>query len=352
MSDPQAILNILSGRSRGPGAMIVRSVTRAIEPLYISAMRVRNGLFNTGIKRTYSLGRPVISVGNITTGGTGKTPVVQWLCEQLIQQGHRPAVLLRGYKQINGISDEAELYRYNQKIEVEPDANRVRAAGRVLKRAPDTTVFILDDGFQHRRVRRDVDIVLIDATNPFGFNHVLPRGLLREPATGLTRADIVIVTRATHSLKPQVTSLTARLRQFNPTAPIYLCQHRITGLTDMHDSNVMLNKDDRVLAFAGIGNPQAFAGQLREDLMLKHVTLDESFADHHAYCVNDLKRISQSGDYDAWVTTEKDYVKISRLHSMPLLRLLRAQLRIDFADGHAEELLMWISNRLRVLKSI
>ena len=348
MPDPQSILNILSGRSRGLGPTVVRTAARGVEPFYSGAMRVRNALFNTGIKHSHALARPVVSVGNLTTGGTGKTPVVQWLCEQLIARGHHPAVLLRGYRSAGGISDEAELYRQNKRIEVEPDPDRVRAAARVLARSPDTSVFVLDDGFQHRRVKRDLDIVLVDASNPFGFGHLLPRGLLREPIAGIARAHVIVITRATDDVKPLVT----RLRKLNALAPIYICRHRITCLLDPQDASTRLDVNERVLAFAGVGNPESFAERLRADLMLTNVTLDASISDHHPYSIVDLNRIVSLGAFDAWVTTEKDFVKIRRLESIPITRLLRAQLRIDFADGHADELMGLIMDRIDVRKTV
>ena len=145
----------------------------------------------------HRLPHPTISVGNITTGGTGKTPVVRWLAERLQEQGRRPAVLMRGYRSEGGISDEQSLLQQQlPEIPVIANPDRVRGAADATQKQNDIDTFILDDGFQHRRVHRDFDLVLIDATAPFGFGHILPRGSLREPLSGLRRANALLITRS------------------------------------------------------------------------------------------------------------------------------------------------------------
>ena len=194
-------------------------------------MRLRNKLFDFGIKRAHRLDRPVISIGNITTGGTGKTPAVQWIARRLITAGHRPASLLRGYTVgASTQSDEAILLERSLKIPVIANPDRVAAGRQLIVTHPEIDVILLDDGFQHRRLYRDLNLVLIDATNPFGYGHVLPRGMLREPLAGLRRADVLIVTRSDLIEGDQLNELKSRLRQFNPTAPILQSRHRLTSI--------------------------------------------------------------------------------------------------------------------------
>src|SRR4051812_22379030 len=185
----------MSGEARGVGAALLRAGLSVISPVYATVMRGRNAKFDLGLGVT-RLPRPVISVGNITAGGTGKTPVVRWLCERLRDTGERPAVLMRGYKAAAGErGDEAAMLEGMlnrsgvQNVVVHAQADRVAGGLGVLRDHPDVSVFVLDDGFQHRRLARDFDLVLVDACEPLGYGRVFPRGLLREPACGLGRAD-------------------------------------------------------------------------------------------------------------------------------------------------------------------
>ncbi|MEZ6191533.1 MAG: tetraacyldisaccharide 4'-kinase [Phycisphaerales bacterium] len=193
------LYDIMSGNAPGPAAAATRLGLSALAPAYRLAVALRNKQFDAGLRKPAKLPRPVISVGNLTTGGTGKTPMVIELARRLLNQNHKPAILLRGYMKegATASSDEAvELQReLGSAVPVMPNPDRTEGARQVLEKHPEVTVFILDDGFQHRQVHRDLDLVLIDATRPFGFNHLLPRGLLREPARNLRRAHAVILTR-------------------------------------------------------------------------------------------------------------------------------------------------------------
>ncbi len=184
----------MSDSNRPPLPPALEAVAACVEPLYATVMRIRNALYDKGYFATHSLGRPAVSVGNITAGGTGKTPVSIWLATKLAKSNHHPAVLLRGYKTTaEGISDEAEVLR-NSLAGIAPvivNRSRVRGAAAALRDHPDTTVFVLDDAMQHRGAKRNFDLVLINARNPFGFDRILPRGLLREPLQELRRASAV-----------------------------------------------------------------------------------------------------------------------------------------------------------------
>ena len=174
----QKVRDILSGRQTGPVAALLRATLSAASVPYAAAMRVRRDAYRRGVLASHAAGVPVICVGNVTTGGTGKTPMVAWVVRRLLENGFAPAILTRGYKSSAGQSDEAELLRRSLPASVPIVVNGNRLAGAQAARQQGANVLVMDDGFQHHRLRRDLDIVLIDATNPFGFGRCLPRGLL------------------------------------------------------------------------------------------------------------------------------------------------------------------------------
>lgn len=345
MSDriEQRYLRLIAGQSRGVGPTLARGALALVEPLYATAMRFRNRRYDRG--GFVTLPRPVISVGNITTGGTGKTPVVEFLARQLLAIGQRPAILLRGYKSTAHGSDEAAILTRSlgPTVPVEPNRDRRAGAAKVLQDHPETTLFLLDDGFQHRRIARQLNIVLIDATNPFGFGHVLPRGLLREPLAGLSRADLLLLTRV--DLASDLQGLEQTLRTHNRHAPILRSNHRITEFRS-RDGQVVTPA--RSIAFCGLGNPDAFYGGLRQ-VLRDEFAGTMSFPDHHAFSPDDLTRLRDFARQSSavhWLTTSKDEVKLSQLPGIDDCPILVAQLRIDFQDGHADQLMQLIQSKL------
>ena len=320
--DAARIHDILSGRERGAFAATLRGATRLAEPLYGGLMIARNGLFNASILPSRALPVPVISVGNITAGGTGKTPVVLWLAKKLRDAGMRPAILMRGYKRDRtDISDEEEMLRRelnddsSTSVIVHARPDRVAGGKEVLREHPDVNVFILDDGFQHRRLRRQFDLVLIDAMNPFGYGHVHPRGLLREPLRGLKRADAFVLTRSDQVTKEERQRIADVLRMWNPVAPVYEARHAHTGL------KVEGSKDEPIdrlggrkwFAFAGIANPLALEQQLTK--LPGECAGRWWFGDHHAYDERDVAAVhgkAVAAGANVLLTTEKDWAKLSR----------------------------------------
>ncbi len=188
---------LVSGRRRGVGATLARGALRLAETPYSLAMRWRNRQYDNGTREIERVGAPVVSVGNLTLGGTGKTPMVEWLCRWFRARGVRVTIVSRGYKAGDGATND-EALELEQKL---PDVPHVQnpdrvAAARMAIEEFEAQAIVLDDAFQHRRIARDLDIVLLDALAPFGFEHVFPRGMLREPLSGLARAHAVILTRA------------------------------------------------------------------------------------------------------------------------------------------------------------
>lgn len=338
--------DVIQGNARGPAASLLRGGLNVIEPFYAAAMRGRNFLFDRGMKRATRLPRPVISVGNITTGGTGKTPLVAWLADRCRGAARRPAILTRGYKSSAAtISDERVMLENlldgggSEKIVVQENPDRVAGATEALRRDPKIDLFILDDGFQHRRVIRDADLVLINAADPFGHGHVLPRGLLREPLTGLRRASVFLLTHAGENISTEIEST---LRRHNPTAPIFRCDHVHDGfITAAAREPAAAVAGRKFFAFSGIGDPDSFGRQLRQ--LPGEFVGHQGFADHHHYTPADLVAVqsqARSAGADLILTTEKDWVKIAAFPTdSASLPIWRVNLRIAFAAGDESRLI-------------
>ena len=349
---------VMSGTDRRARAAALRLALASAEPVYAGAAALRNWLFDAGLRSRHRLPRPTISVGNITTGGTGKTPVVRWLAGRLRERGLRIAVLSRGYRAGGhgggaggALGDEqvmldralnapAEQYR----VVLVADPDRVRGAQEALRLRPETDVFLLDDGFQHRRVARDLDVVLVSATSPFGYGHVLPRGMLREPLRGLRRAGAFVISHADQVPPEELGAIEATLRRHNGAAPIYHAAHAHAALRTSADAVRPLEdlRGRRYFAFCGIGDPSTFFRQL-ESLGGRSVG-ECSFVDHHAYTEHDLaslRRAASAAGADVLLTTEKDWVKLEALPSARLEAppVWRVDVEIQFRGDDGERLL-------------
>jgi tetraacyldisaccharide 4'-kinase len=337
--DEARLIRIMGGEEQGLRAGALRLGLSALCPGYRAAVAVRNALFDRGVRRPADLGRPVVSVGNLTTGGTGKTPMVIEFARRLATLGHRPAVLMRGYAGHNGDSDEARELRAalgGMGVIVEPDPDRAAAAERVLARDAGVAAFVLDDGFQHRQVGRDLDIVLVDATRPFGFDRLLPRGLLREPPAALRRAHGVIITRADRVDATTLAALDDRVRSLHGRPILAHAAMQWTGVREYdHTLGVEALASLRVVGVCGIANPGPFERALSD--VAGEVAASLCFPDHHAYGITDwqlMLRVMHDTRSDALVVTEKDWVK---LHAMApgadTVRVLRPVLSLRFLTG-------------------
>jgi tetraacyldisaccharide 4'-kinase len=330
------LIDVLSGARRTCRARLLRAAARCAEPFYTAAVNRRNRQFDRGRRPTHRAHVPVISIGNITTGGTGKTPMVVHVVRTLGGHGHRPAVVLRGYKSTQaGHSDEAELLSAQLPgVPVVVNADRVAAAAQIASEHPEVDVLVLDDAFQHRRIARDLDVVLIDATHPFGFEHVLPRGLLREPLAGLARADAVVITRADQVTADARAAVAQRIEHHHGHPPLAQCTHAWQRALDPADQPVEIT-NRRVFAFCGLGNPSAFFRQAEAHAEFCGA---RRFADHHDYTPADVETLAQQAqaqDAEALLTTEKDWVKLRRMDGIDALPLpvWRAQVDIAFTAG-------------------
>jgi tetraacyldisaccharide 4'-kinase len=282
--------------------------------LYSLITRAKAWCYTRGIFRKRKLPGTVISVGNLTVGGTGKTPMVLAIAEHLILEGKHAAILTRGYRGTpdagaSGIpqSDEVALLRERLagKVQLGVGADRYKS-GMVLARH-GIDWFVLDDGFQHLELSRDADIVLVDATDPFGGGNVLPAGRLREPLQALRRASIVVITRSVQAPSPAIEAIIRR----HTSSPIFYASTRLESVLRVPRFDVALPRQDwqksRVLAFCGIGNAAAFFEDLRNWGF--RVAQQRSFADHHTYTAreaSELELAASNCGADALVCTEKD----------------------------------------------
>lgn len=324
-----AYRRIVSGAAVGWKPAAVRGLLRVLSVPYSAAVRLRNRLYEWKILPAHSAEAVVVSIGNLTTGGTGKTPLVIWLANTLTRKGLRCAVLTRGYKTRAGsLSDEPALLAKaceGAAVVVNPD--RIAGAQKAIEQN-QAQVLILDDGFQHRRLKRDLDILAIDATCPFGYGKILPAGLLREPIGSIRRADAVIITRFDQASEERIARLEVEIRRYRPEIPIVRAVHRHTEARTFHTQSMTIEElsGKKVFVFCGIGNPGAFLKGV--EALGCRVAGKLVFDDHHVYTPEDLETIfeqAQKPGAEVILTTEKDWVKAALLvpskSEIPLLYL-------------------------------
>jgi tetraacyldisaccharide 4'-kinase len=324
---------IVAGEA-GAWASPVRGFLWAAAAVYDRSIALRNAWYD----RKSSAARlpvPVISVGNLTVGGTGKTPFVIDLVRRLDALGFSPAVVARGYGASPGEpNDEQKLVQKNcPGVACVSDPDR-RCAAELACQQFGADVIILDDGFQHRRLARDLDIVLVDAMCPFGYGHVLPRGLLREPVIGLRRAHVVVLTRCDQVSRAELTRIEARLRELAPDAVHLKCNHRVTAIERLDGTGVKGGLDrKRVVLFAGIAHPRSFATTVAS--LGADVVAARWFPDHHRYTLRNLQSLVHAHRFpphDFLVTTEKDAVKLAELRRIDVTTIVVVCVAIDFVD--------------------
>ena len=334
--------SIMNGQTSGPIAAATRWALAAASVAYRGGVTIRNRRYDRG-RDVHRVDVPVLCVGNLTTGGTGKTPVVAEIARRLRSKNVRVAIVSRGYgRGESGTNDEAkELYDRLPDVPHVQDADRVAAATIAVDELESQFV-VMDDGFGHRRLHRDANVVLIDATNPFGFDHLLPRGLLREPLSSLARADLVILTRTDQADGPTLSKIEQRIAE-HFAGPILRSTHAPTGWrTDGGDVQPIDTLQNQTVALvSAIGNPAAFertaeplVGGIGEHFKLPdHAAID-------AATMTQLQRWANDQTADAIVCTHKDLVKlrIDRLGGRPLYAL-QIDLALDDPDAHLSALI-------------
>ena len=357
-------------------------VLGALSWLYACGAQLRRWLFDRGILHRYPLGCQVISVGNITAGGTGKTPMVEALARDLQRKGRRVAILSRGYrKKEDSLGKRMSKQGIVRKIpRVVSDGNTVRIdseqagdepymlaknlpgvavlvgkdrvnSGRYAVRTFACDTLILDDGFQYQRLKHRLDLVLVDCGNPFGNDHVLPRGILREPLRNLRRARFICITKV-HGR--DTAALRERIRELNPNAGIMECDHVPRLLRDAFDDPMPKKgekeedarkrmerpldalRGTRVYAVSGIASPRSFESSLEDFGAI--LVGRRHFADHHRYSKREINAILKDAaalGADMIVTTEKDAVRMPRPDDLPI-PILYLRIEIRFNKGLEE----------------
>lgn len=354
---------------------VVSSLSKfALAPLsvaYGATVRARLALYRRGALRVKQIDAPVLSVGNLTAGGTGKTPLVERLAREIaVREGKRVCVLTRGYARADArrrvvVSDGARVLADAREAGDEPlllaehliahgvavvcDADRA-AAARLAMTDLGSEVFILDDGFQHLQLARDLNVATVDATDPWGGGGLLPAGLLREPVGGLARADCVVITRA--ELAENLDGLRAGISRLARERPIFTARTRAVGIKPLaqslsneiaQDALSEVSRESQTsrtfAAFCGIGNPRAFFANLRRDGY--EMRSSRAFADHHNYTQRDIDEVAREArraGADALLTTAKDAVKLRGLRfEMPCYEV-EIELEID-DEPHLLELI-------------
>ena len=332
-----------------------------LSQLYGLAVRLRNRFYLWGWLPSHQLRHPVISVGNLTVGGTGKTPLVEFLARILQQGGFQPIVLSRGYggrsqQPVLLVSDGREVLCQPEECGDEPHllARRLKGvpvvvakdrfrAGQLLEtHSNEKTVYLLDDGHQHLRLRRNLNLLVLDGTDPFGGCRLQPAGRLREPLSGLRRADAVLITRSHLALGLE--EMVVRLRHWNKTVPLTYFYHDITNLYDLKTGEEFRVREffgKKVIALAAIGNPQVFLKDL-EIYQLK--VLDQCFfRDHHPFTQAEIDRVlgrMHTLGAEAVITTEKDAVRLEKL-ALPegVVYAARIEVRAEDPEVYQHEFL-------------
>jgi tetraacyldisaccharide 4'-kinase len=335
------LYNLVTGKIKGPPAVFLRGCLFVLSLVYGLAVVILAGLYRI---RPVRLGAKVISVGNITLGGTGKTTLVEYLSAKLSLAGNKIAVLSRGYKRdsgrpgAQGLGDEpAMLQKKLPLVRVVVDKNRIKAAQAAIRDYTCDTL-ILDDGLQQWKIFKDLEIVTIDAGNPFGNYRMLPAGFLREPLSALKRADIFVLTQICSG--QDLDGLTAKLKRINSRALIVESRHEPQGVSRLDQADELLNpnflKGKPVAIFSGIGNPDGFENCVC-GLGIK-VAKSFRFVDHHDYTQEDILcivREAKENNLEAIITTQKDAVKIRELE-IKGTAILVLEIKLSITKNEAE----------------
>ncbi|MCA8989680.1 MAG: tetraacyldisaccharide 4'-kinase [Planctomycetaceae bacterium] len=351
--NPQQIDDILSGRSGDLSARTLRLATSVAEPFYYLGQQIHQGMYRWGLKKSEALSVPVISIGNLTTGGTGKTPITAMLVKLLQEQGRHPGIASRGYHALDDETNQPKENDEHRVLEIlcpnvphQQNRDRVRAGRDLVELGAD--VILLDDGLQHLRLQRDLNLVVIDALNPFGYEHLLPRGLLREPIRALKRADLIMITRVDLIPAEQLDQLKERIHQ-QCHVPIIPVQFAPTSWLAGDQQRLSLEERfPESIICCGIGNPAGFLRTLSRIGIESREDKFRIYPDHHHYSSQDaeeLARLAREGESKTILTTLKDYVKLNPLLP-PDVRCLALMIEAQIPTG-ADELKQILNEMLK-----
>jgi tetraacyldisaccharide 4'-kinase len=324
---------------------LIRALLWPLSVVYGAVVRLRAWLYAHGWLKQKRLKGAVISVGNLTVGGTGKTPMVIWLAEKFLAEGKRVAILSRGYRGSRGTSDEIELMKHRLPGSVLFGVGSDRFAEGQRLESQGIDIFLLDDGFQHLQLARDADIVLIDGSREFRDEMLLPAGSLREPHSALSRADLIVYTRMNQS--PEASGMIEQVRGARNYA-FFTSETRLLGFRGSDPAGSLCTRGEigtgPFFAFCGIGNPDAFFSDLNRWQL--PVVGKMAFRDHHHYVRADCDRLqiaATKSSAQCLLTTEKDLQNLSHRQSfsMPVYASV-----IDIVIRSQEELMSTIRNKL------
>ena len=369
-------------------AKCFRTIARAASAPFSMVIRVRNQLYDLGLLREKHVGCKTIVVGNLTLGGVGKTPFIAWLTDRCLELGQKPGLISRGYKakqqklsyvhtastnenqNVDGIYSEINNKYCSMNDEALEQAlrfpdiphflgvNRVEVANAMLKRHPEITVLLLDDAFQHRRIARDLDVLLLDALNPFGGGRVVPSGYLREPLSGMRRANAVLLNRADLISPSEREIIRAKVQRIAPKAvwaeitqrPRHIFQSRkisvgapkrtlrvSTQKLDYAEWKESRESSNDFIAFCGLGAPQGFQKTLENEKL--NVKQFIAFPDHCVYSSDTYNRLLHEAkrvNADAFITTMKDFVKLEEFVKRSDLPIYAVEIGVDFLSGQNE----------------
>ena len=343
------------------GIRLLLAFLKGISFIFLFVVSLRYFLYGIGLVRRFPLGVQVISIGNVTAGGTGKTPVTEIFARTLAAEGRKVAILSRGYRRKEAPwwqrmftqvidpplvvsdgkhvlldaatgGDEPYMLASNLPgVAVVVDRNRVKAGRYAVKRLGCNTI-ILDDGFQYQKLKHSIEVVLVDSTNPFGNGNMLPRGILREPARNLKRADIIFLTKC----RGDVSQVKDEIRRYNKSADIVECNHTPRVLKDVwsrEEYPLSWLAGKTLCTLSGIASPKGFENSLRH--LGAKVVWCERYADHHRYDSSEvLYALNRTADMgaDALVTTEKDAVRFPRFETSPV-KCLYLRIAIEILAG-------------------
>jgi len=320
-----------------------------LSTIYGKALILREFVYSSGIKKKSKLPVKVISIGNLTLGGTGKTPAVISVAQEARKRGFKTCILTRGYKgkaggpivvglgqgpvlNVRQAGDEPVLMAERlEGIPVVMDKKRYNAGMFALEQLGSDAIdmFILDDGFQHWALHRDLDILLIDMSNPFGNGKLFPEGILREPLNAIKRSNIVVLTKVDMACSEVIRDVKFKVKEINPDATVYTSHHKTKGLISLsgHEEDLETLRSASVHAFAGIANPSYFKSLLVSNGA--DIVSFKSLKDHHIYSHHDISTIINSASGLKIITTEKDLVKLRGFDLPDNIYALRIEFFID-----------------------
>ncbi|MDX9703213.1 MAG: tetraacyldisaccharide 4'-kinase [Candidatus Auribacterota bacterium] len=367
------VLGVINNDRQGKGVKFVRILLSVSSVIFGWLVQVRLKLYKSGIFRTKSLGCRIVSIGNITVGGTGKTPAVELFARELQKEGRKVAVISRGYrsssrfrikrfvkkllllipkdKQIKVVSDGKKIYLNSYLGGDEPymlaknlpgvvvavDKDRIKAGQYVIEKYGVDTI-VLDDGFQYLSLNPRYDVVLIDSTNPFGNGHLLPRGILRESLDNLSRANLFMLTKVQPG--QDLSLIKATIRQYNFKADFIECRHRAVSFVSIEngmEKPLSFIKNKRVGVVSAIADPAGFEKRVEE--LGGQVVGTCRFQDHHRFSVKELREIVEdfsSKDITVLISTEKDAVRFPKLSQNKSIQMYYLRVEMEILSGEED----------------